>query len=53
MLIGQIYPSVPFTAPWWALVAAPLTAIATAVLFAVTPARRAAKLDPVRALSRR
>jgi putative ABC transport system permease protein len=53
MLIGQIYPSVPFTAPWWALVAAPLTALATAVLFAVTPARRAAKLDPVRALSRR
>jgi putative ABC transport system permease protein len=53
MLIGQIYPSVPFTAPWWALVAAPLTALATAVLFAVAPARRAAKLDPVRALSRR
>jgi putative ABC transport system permease protein len=53
MLIGQIYPSVPFTPPWWALVAAPLTAIATAVAFAVAPARRAAKLDPVRALSRR
>jgi putative ABC transport system permease protein len=53
VLIGQIYPSVPFTPPWWALVAAPLTAVATAVLFALAPARRAAKLDPVRALSRR
>jgi len=53
LVIGQIYPSVPFTPPWWALVAAPLTAIATAVLFAVAPARRAAQLDPVRALSRR
>ncbi len=53
MLIGQLYPAVPFTPPWWAVVAAPLTAIATAVLFAVAPARRAAKLDPVRALSRR
>ena len=53
VLIGQVYPSVPFTAPWWAVLAAPLTAIATAVLFAVAPARRAAKLDPVRALSRR
>jgi putative ABC transport system permease protein len=53
LAIGQVYPSVPFTPPWWALVAAPLTAIATAVLFAVAPARRAARLDPVRALSRR
>jgi putative ABC transport system permease protein len=53
MLIGQIYPSVPFTPPWWAVIAAPLTAIGTAIAFAVAPARRAARLDPVRALSRR
>jgi putative ABC transport system permease protein len=53
LLIGQIYPSVPFTPPWWALLAAPLTAVATAVLFAVLPARRAARLDPVAALSKR
>jgi putative ABC transport system permease protein len=53
VLIGQAYPSVPFTAPWWAVLAAPLTAIATAILFTVAPARRAAKLDPARALSKR
>jgi putative ABC transport system permease protein len=53
MLIGQIYPSVPLTPPWWAVIAAPLTAIGTAIAFAVAPARRAARLDPVRALSRR
>jgi len=53
LAIGHAYPSVPFTPPWWAVLAAPLTAIATAVLFAVAPARRAARLDPVRALSRR
>jgi putative ABC transport system permease protein len=53
MLIGQIYPSVPFTPPWWAVIAAPLTAIGTAIAFAFAPARRAARLDPVRALSRR
>lgn len=53
MAIGQIVPSVPFTPPWWALVAAPLTAIVTSVLFAVIPARRAARLDPVQALSKR
>jgi putative ABC transport system permease protein len=48
-----LYPSIPFQAPWWALVAAPATALVTAVLFTVAPARRAAMLDPVQALSRR
>ena len=51
--IGQIYPSIPFTPPWWAVIAAPLTAIATSVVFTVLPARRAARLDPVRSLSKR
>lgn len=51
--IGQVYPDIPFTAPWWAVIAAPLTAIATSVLFTVAPARRAAMLDPVQALSKR
>ena len=49
----QIYPDIPFQAPWWALVAAPAIALVTAVLFTVAPARRAAMLDPVQALSRR
>ncbi|TAK44040.1 MAG: ABC transporter permease [Betaproteobacteria bacterium] len=53
LVIGQLFPSIPFTAPWWAVIAAPLTAIGTAVLFSVAPARRAARLDPVRALSKR
>ncbi len=50
---AQLYPAIPFQAPWWALVAAPATAVITAVLFTVVPARRAARLDPVQALSRR
>jgi len=49
----QLYPDIPFQAPWWALIAAPAVAMATAVLFTVAPARRAAQLDPVQALSRR
>ena len=53
LLLGQIYPNIPFTPPWWAVLAAPLTAIATSILFSVAPARRAAKLDPVQALSNR
>lgn len=52
-LAAQLYPAIPFQAPWWALVAAPATAMATAVLFTLAPARRAAMLDPVQALSRR
>ena len=49
----QLYPAIPFQAPWWALLAAPATAVITAALFTVVPARRAARLDPVQALSRR
>lgn len=53
LAVGQLYPSIPFSPPWWALIAAPATAIITAILFSVAPARRAARLDPVQALSRR
>ncbi|MCC6879278.1 MAG: ABC transporter permease [Rhodocyclaceae bacterium] len=53
LAIGQAFPNIPFTAPWWAVVAAPLTAIVTSVLFTVVPAKRAAMLDPVMALSKR
>jgi len=53
LFILQLYPQIPFAAPWWALVAAPLTAVVTAALFTVAPAARAARLDPVAALSRR
>jgi putative ABC transport system permease protein len=52
-IVAQVYPAIPFQAPWWALAAAPATALITAVLFSVAPARRAAMLDPVQALSRR
>ena len=52
-IIAQVYPDIPFQAPWWALLAAPMIALSTAVVFTVAPARRAARLDPVQALSRR
>ena len=52
-IVAQVYPAIPFQAPWWALIAAPAIALVTAVLFTVAPARRAARLDPVQALSRR
>ena len=53
LVLAQIYPNIPFTPPWWAVLAAPLTAILTSILFSVAPARRAAKLDAVQALSQR
>lgn len=52
-VIGQIYPTLPVSAPWWAMVAAFGTALTTGILFSVWPARRAAQLDPVMALARR
>ena len=51
--ISSVFPDIPFTTPWWALIAAPLTALVTAVLFSVAPAQQAARLDPVLALSSR
>jgi putative ABC transport system permease protein len=53
LAIAKLYPSLPVTAPWWAVIAALGTALATGILFSVWPARRAALLDPVAALSGR
>jgi len=52
-LIGRLYPALPVGAPAWAVIAAFATALATGLLFGALPARRAARLDPVEALSRR
>ncbi len=52
-LLGELFPNLDFSAPWWAVSAAVGVALATGVLFGWLPARRAARLDPVQALSRR
>ncbi len=51
--LARAFPSFPITAPIWALGAAVMVALLTGLVFGVLPARRAAKLDPVQALSRR
>lgn len=48
----RVFPSFPLAPPWWAPVLAVGVAIGAALLFAWLPARRAAGLDPVRALGR-
>ncbi len=52
-IIGQVYPSLPVSPPWWAVIAACGTALGMGILFSVWPARRAARLDPVAALAGR
>ncbi len=60
-LLGQLgswsiryaFPVLPAYAPAWAVVIALLIAIVTGVVFSLMPARHAARLDPVLALSRR
>jgi putative ABC transport system permease protein len=47
------FPELPAWPPDWAVVAALATALGTGVLFGVLPARRAARLDAVQALSKR
>jgi putative ABC transport system permease protein len=53
LVLGQLFPGFPIAAPLWAPLAAVAVALLTGLLFGVLPARRAARLDPVRALSRR
>jgi putative ABC transport system permease protein len=52
-IIRQLYPSFPAYPPDWAVIAGLATALITGILFGVLPARRAAMLDPVQALSKR
>ena len=48
-----IYPSFPVEPPAWAILAAILVSISVGLAFGALPARRAARLDPVLALTRR
>jgi len=52
-VIRQLYPTFPAYPPDWAVLAGLGTALVTGILFGVLPARRAARMDPVQALSKR
>jgi putative ABC transport system permease protein len=51
--IRHAFPTIPAHAPPWAVVSALLVAVTTGLAFSLLPARRAARLDPILALSRR
>lgn len=52
-VIRMLYPTFPAYPPDWAVLAGLVTALLTGIVFGVLPARRAARLDPVQALSKR
>ncbi len=52
IIMSRAYPFLNFMAPLWAVLAGVGIAISCGIVFGLLPARRAAKLDPVLALSR-
>ena len=53
LAVRGYYPAFPMQAPAWAVPAAAGVSLAVGLLFGALPARRAAALDPIAALSRR
>lgn len=51
--LRALYPALDFAAPPWAALAALGVALGSGLAFGIMPARRAARLDPVEALSKR
>jgi putative ABC transport system permease protein len=52
-LLQGLYPEFPFHSPGWAIAAALAVSCLVGLLFGLLPARKAARLDPVRALMMR
>ncbi len=47
-----VYPDLPLAIPLWAAASALIVALGAGIVFALVPARKAARLDPVQALTR-
>ncbi len=53
LLMERLFPAFPLAPPAWAPIAAVAVSVTTGLVFGLLPARRAARLDPVQALSGR
>ena len=53
ILLRHLYPTFPAYPPAWAVLAGLSTALASGLIFGVMPARKAAKLDAIEALTKR
>lgn len=51
--LRQLYPTFPAYPPLWAVLAGLGTAVASGLIFGIMPAKRAAALDPLQALTKR
>ena len=52
-VMARVFPEFPVEIPMWAFVSSLLVAVLTGMVFGIMPARRAARLDPVAALTGR
>jgi putative ABC transport system permease protein len=52
-VLGSLYPDLDFVPPLWAVAGAVVVAVSSGMFFGILPARRAANLDPIAALSGR
>ena len=52
-VLAEVYPTLDFAPPLWAVASAFVIAILCGVIFGILPARRAARLDPIAALAGR
>jgi len=52
-VVRLLYPEFPAAVPWWGVLAGLATSLVCGLAFGVGPARRAARLDPVLAMSNR
>ena len=52
-VVARMYPDFPVAVPSWSVALALAVAMLTGLVFGVLPARRAAEMDPIDALSKR
>jgi putative ABC transport system permease protein len=53
VILQAVYPGFPLELPGWALASSLAVSLVTGLVFGLLPARKAARLNPIRALAKR